>query len=283
MTNYLRKIETTLEELLFASGKTILQEAMGYSLLHGGKRIRPLLYLKHLRLFQDLEEEDAHFACALEMIHAYSLIHDDLPSMDNDSLRRGKPTNHLVYGEALAILAGDALLNRAYEICFSLAEKNPIFLLLGKKLSLAAGDRGMIHGQVLDMTYQGKKMSPELLREMLLGKTGQLIALPIEAAAIRAQRSPEEISAWRSLGLDLGLAFQIKDDLLDQDSSATQLGKTPGKDKQAQKNSYVEVYGVEQANLDYEDLSQKILQDLSNLDKKNQLLDFYQALLERKY
>ncbi|HZK10250.1 MAG TPA: polyprenyl synthetase family protein [Clostridia bacterium] len=280
---YTKKIEKSLSNLLFRDKNSKLQEAMAYSLLGGGKRVRGQLYLYHLRAFKAPLEEDYSFSAAIEMIHAYSLIHDDLPAMDNDTLRRGKPTNHIAYGEALAILAGDGLLNLAYEICFDLALKDPDFLLLAQKLARAAGDQGMIYGQMLDLSYQGRTMEEELIKEMLLNKTGKLIALPIEAAALRAKRGQEEVNRWKKLGMKLGLAFQIKDDLLDVDSTAAILGKTPGKDQIDKKNSYVQFHGYDKAQADYKKLQVEILEELALLSSEEKLLGFYHTLLERKY
>lgn len=280
---YMKKIEQSLEELLYREKNSKLQEAMAYSLLGGGKRVRALLYIHHLRALMTPTKQDYAFSAAIEMIHCYSLIHDDLPAMDNDNLRRGKPTNHIAYGEALAILAGDGLLNLAYEVCFDLALENPSFLIMGQRLCKAAGDQGMIYGQMLDLSYEGLPMPEELLREMLLNKTGKLISLPIEAAALRSQRSNEEILRWKKLGMNLGLAFQIKDDLLDVDSSASILGKTPGKDEKNKKNSYVQVYGYEKALEDYKNLQSTILEELIQLSSEESLLSFYKTLLERKY
>ncbi len=280
---YTKKIEQSLAELLFREKNSKLQKAMGYSLLAGGKRVRPLLYLHHLSAFRTPIEEDYRFGAAIEMIHCYSLIHDDLPAMDNDNLRRGKPTNHIAYGEALAILAGDGLLNLAYEICFELAIEDSSFLTMGQALARAAGDKGMIYGQMLDLSYEGLPMDKALLTEMLLNKTGKLISLPIEAAALRAKCCEEEINSWRKIGMDLGLAFQIKDDLLDVDSTATILGKTPGKDEKNKKNSYVQVYGYKKALEDYHKLQGSILEKIAHLSSKESLVEFYKTLLERKY
>lgn len=280
---YTKKIEQSLKELIYREKNSKLQEAMAYSLLGGGKRVRALLYIHHLSTFTEPTQEDYAFSAAIEMIHCYSLIHDDLPAMDNDTLRRGKPTNHIAYGEALAILAGDGLLNLAYEICFNLALKNPEFLLMGLKLAKAAGDQGMIYGQMLDLSYEGLPMAEELLTQMLLNKTGKLISLPIEAAALRAGRSKEEMIRWKKIGMDLGLAFQIKDDLLDIDSTAVVLGKTPGKDAKNKKNSYAQVYGYKKAKEDYDYLHRTILEELALLSSEEPLFDFYKTLLERKY
>ncbi len=280
---YKNKIEKALEKIIFSNAKTRLQEAMAYSTLGGGKRVRGQLYLIHLANFASVNEADYDYSALIEMIHAYSLIHDDLPAMDNDSLRRGKPTNHLVYGEDLAILAGDGLLNLAYHWLFKMANEDQVFITMGEKLAEAAGDGGMVYGQMLDLSYEGKRMDDQLLLEMLKNKTGKLISHPIEAAAIRAGLAEEEVELWKNLGLKLGLAFQIKDDLLDVDSSAQVLGKTPGKDEISEKNSYVQVYGYDKASQDYENLKKTILEDLARLSQDFELYEYYKGLLERKY
>lgn len=280
---YKNKIEKALEKIIFSNGKSKLQEAMAYSTLGGGKRVRGQLYLIHLDSFARIEDVDCEYGAVLEMIHAYSLIHDDLPAMDNDSLRRGKPTNHLVYGEDLAILAGDGLLNLAYQWLFKMARQDLVFLTMGERLAEAAGDGGMIYGQMLDLSYEGKKIDDQLLLEMLKNKTGRLISHPMEAAALRAGLGEGETQAWKNLGLDLGLAFQIKDDLLDVDSTAQVLGKTPGKDEMSEKNSYVQVHGYERASQDYEDLSNRILKGLTMLSNDARLYQYYRGLLERSY
>ncbi|NLY72323.1 MAG: polyprenyl synthetase family protein [Tissierellia bacterium] len=280
---YKNKIEKALEKIIFSNAKTRLQEAMAYSTLGGGKRVRGQLYLIHLANFASVNEADYDYSALIEMIHAYSLIHDDLPAMDNDSLRRGKPTNHLVYGEDLAILAGDGLLNLTYHWLFKMAKEDQVFITMGEKLAEAAGDGGMVYGQLLDLSYEGKRMDDQLLLEMLKNKTGKLISHPIEAAAIRAGLAEEEVEIWKNLGLKLGLAFQIKDDLLDVDSSAQVLGKTPGKDEISEKNSYVQVYGYDKASQDYENLKKTILEDLARLSQDFELYEYYKGLLERKY
>lgn len=280
---YKNKIEKSLEKILFSNKNSRLQEAMAYSSMGGGKRVRGQLYLYHLASFHKLEEKDYDYGALIEMIHAYSLVHDDLPAMDNDDLRRGKPTNHLVYGEALAILAGDGLLNLAYQWLFQMAQEDEVFLAMATKLAQAAGDKGMIYGQMLDLDYEGKAMDEDLLIEMLRNKTGKLISHPLEAAAIKAGLEEDEIKAWRDLGLDLGLAFQIKDDLLDVDSTAEVLGKTPGKDEKSQKNSYVQVHGYDKAQEDYKLLEERILEELRSLSQDKVLIDYYVELLERKY
>lgn len=280
---YKNKIEKSIEKYIFRDKNSRLQEAMAYSALGGGKRVRAQLYLRHLESFKGLEEADYDYSGLLEMVHSYSLVHDDLPAMDDDVLRRGKATNHLVYGEALAILAGDGLLNLAYEGVMSLAEENPIFLKLGRALAQAAGDSGMIYGQMLDLSFEGRKMEKEQVLEMLSNKTGKLIAHPIEAAALRAGFLGKKVEAWKEIGMKLGLAFQIKDDLLDRDSTPEVLGKTVGKDKRSEKNSYVELVGYDRALKDYHHLEEEILRELKALGGDDKLYSYYQELLERNY
>ncbi len=280
---YKNKIDSSLEKIIFRAKDSRLQEAMAYSALSGGKRVRGQLYLRQLESFGSLGELDYDYSAIIEMIHCYSLIHDDLPAMDDDVLRRGKPTNHMVYGEALAILAGDGLLNLAYEWSFELAKKDQVYLELARKLAKAAGDQGMIFGQMLDLSYEGKSMDKDLVLQMLSNKTGKLLAHPLEAAAIKGGLDEARVGAWKELGLELGLAFQIKDDLLDMDSTSEILGKTPGKDEKSMKNSYVQLLGYDRAQEDYDLLKTSILNRLKHLSQDPVLTDYYKGLLERSY
>ncbi|MBQ1383388.1 MAG: polyprenyl synthetase family protein [Solobacterium sp.] len=202
-----------------------LLEAMEYSLLGGGKRIRPhLLYSVLAGYGKDLSLGDP-FACAIEMVHTYSLIHDDLPAMDNDELRRGKPTNHVRFGEAAAILAGDALLTYAFEVCTHSSAPAEQIVRIVNLLAHSAGPDGMVLGQVYD-TLEEKDADWTFLEQTHALKTGQMFAVPLAAGAVLAERSEEEIQRWYRLGIRLGLAFQVQDDLLDVRSSAEELGKT---------------------------------------------------------
>lgn len=216
-----------------------LKEAMLYSLKAGGKRIRPIYTLAVLQEL-GVENVDAiKVASTIEMIHTYSLIHDDLPSMDNDDLRRGKPTNHKVFGEALAILAGDALVTLAFGIIARLNNLEPSQKIhLMDQLSAASGAEGMVGGQVLDMLGEGKILSLEELEEVHLNKTGALLSYSILAGGIIANANEDIMKALHQYSIHIGLAFQIQDDILDVEGTSEQLGKTAGKDILSEKNTY---------------------------------------------
>lgn len=216
-----------------------LKEAMLYSLKAGGKRIRPLYTLAVLQELGVENVEAIKVASTIEMIHTYSLIHDDLPSMDNDDLRRGKPTNHKVFGEALAILAGDALVTLAFGIIARLKDLEPSQKVrLIDQLSMASGAEGMVGGQVLDMLGEGKILSLEELEEVHLNKTGALLSYSILAGGIIANANEDIMKALHQYSIHIGLAFQIQDDILDVEGTSEQLGKTAGKDILSEKNTY---------------------------------------------
>lgn len=225
-----------------------LIDGIRYSLDAGGKRIRPLLLLELLESY-GIQLKEAHFqiAAALEMIHTASLIHDDLPAMDNDDYRRGRLTNHKVYGEDKAILAGDSLFLDPFALIASADLPSPILLALVRDLSLASGSFGMVAGQVLDMQAEGQAVSLADLERIHEHKTGCLLVYPFLAAGHILDLSFDEKEALRKLGAEIGLAFQIRDDILDVTSSFEELGKTPGKDLQAQKSTYPALLGLDQA------------------------------------
>lgn len=222
-------------------------EAMRYSLLAGGKRIRPVLTMAVNELFEGDANEAVPFACAVEMIHTYSLIHDDLPAMDNDDYRRGKPTNHKVFGQALAILAGDALLNKAFEIMISEVGKSSNHeekVKAMKEIANAAGVEGMVAGQVVDLASEGIQIGEELLRYMHSRKTGRLIEAAAAAGGIIAGASQEDIKRIMSYASNLGLAFQIKDDILAETGNQDKMGKSVGNDRERNKSTYVTILGL---------------------------------------
>lgn len=224
-----------------------LWEAMSYSLEAGGKRIRPVLLLAACEMAGGSAEDALPFACALEMIHTYSLIHDDLPAMDNDDLRRGQPTNHKVFGENVAILAGDGLLNAAAELMAASALR-----MDGRQGILAleiimrhAGVTGMIAGQSEDVTSEGQEPREDIIRYIHEHKTSDLLEAAVEAGLALAGAEEEMIDAGREYALHLGLAFQMTDDLLDVTGSADRLGKSTGKDQEQNKMTWVALRGVE--------------------------------------
>lgn len=245
------KIDQTLDNLL--SGKKlyppVIFEAMRYSLFAGGKRLRPVLLMAAADAVGGNGEDYIKVACGLEMIHTYSLIHDDLPGMDNDDYRRGKLTNHKVYGEGMAILAGDALLTNAFEVM--LAEKNapPLVLLeVVRNIARAAGAFGMIAGQTVDLSSEGKVIDIETLKFMHQTKTGALFRAAIESGARLAGGEPIKIEALVDYAEHFGLAFQITDDILDVTGSEEKIGKPVGSDARNHKATYVSLYSLAEAH-----------------------------------
>lgn len=222
-----------------------LQESMEYSLLAGGKRIRPVLTLETCRLCGSAPEMALSFACAVEMVHTYSLIHDDLPAMDNDELRRGRRTNHIVYGESTAILAGDALLTAAFEQLTRAELPNRRIVEAVRCLSRAAGPAGMVGGQALDMAGEGRALDQEELELLQSLKTGALISAAAELGCIAAGGTPEQRGQVRAYAQALGRAFQIRDDMLDVTSSEEELGKTVGSDRNNEKSTFVTALGLD--------------------------------------
>ena len=231
--------EKDLRKTLFAS--------MEYSLMAGGKRLRPQLVLEFCRLCGGREEQAMPFACAVEMIHSYSLIHDDLPCMDDDDLRRGKPTNHKVYGEAAALLAGDALLTLAFETMLSPESVQAVgagrAAAAAGELARAAGAHGMVGGQIIDLESEGKQVPLEVLEKMDEGKTGALILAACRMGCILAGASEDQKKAAEVYARSIGLAFQIEDDLLDVTGDAALLGKNTGMDSAREKSTYVSPAG----------------------------------------
>ncbi|MCX7772450.1 MAG: polyprenyl synthetase family protein [Clostridia bacterium] len=228
-----------------------LYEAMQYSLLAGGKRLRPVLSLAVCDMLDGDREKVLPFACAIELIHTYSLIHDDLPCMDNDDFRRGKPTNHKVFGEAMAVLAGDALLNRAFELMLAETLQQDGFSEGRAKAALiiarAAGSSGMIAGQVVDMESENRQIPYELLCYMHARKTGAIIKASILAPAELLKASDNVKASLSQYAEKIGLAFQIKDDILDIEGSASVIGKPVGSDEKNNKSTFVTVLGLKKA------------------------------------
>jgi len=223
-----------------------IHRAMRYSLFAGGKRIRPILCLEAAHTVSDAPDGVAAAACSLELIHTYSLIHDDLPALDNDDYRRGKLTNHKVFGEAMAILAGDALLTLAFQVLAELPVSADCRVRLIAELSTASGTvGGMIAGQVADLEGEGKPPDAQLLETIHRAKTGALLRASLRLGAIYADAGDEQYAALSCYGEHVGLAFQIVDDILDVEESAESIGKTAGKDAQQHKITFPAVYGLE--------------------------------------
>ncbi len=250
---YLKETKKVVEEALDSSlspeKPEILRESMRYSLLAGGKRIRPILCLASCSLAGGKPELAVPTAVAIEMIHTMSLIHDDLPAMDNDDLRRGRPTNHKVYGDAVAILAGDALLTRAFEMVSLRSpdvDSKRLLNVVGE-LSLVAGAPGLVGGQVVDLECEGKKVDLETLEYIHLHKTGALLKACVRTGAMIAGADEKLLTALTSYAEGIGLAFQIIDDILDVTASSETLGKTAGKDILADKTTYPKLLGLEES------------------------------------
>lgn len=239
------------EQLKRGQGPDALQQAMAYSLLAGGKRLRPVLVLAAAELGDLPVEAVLPAACAVEMIHTYSLIHDDLPAMDDDDYRRGRLTNHKVYGDAMAILAGDSLLTLAFQLVAETAADPRIGGAKAARacgeLARAAGSAGMVGGQVEDLAWEGKQAGPEVLTAIHRGKTGALFAGSLKVGGILAGLTEEQLAALEQYAYAFGLAFQIQDDVLDVAGDSAKLGKTVGSDERKDKSTYVRHYGLEGA------------------------------------
>ena len=254
--------------------KTVL-EAVNYSVTAGGKRLRPLLMRETYRMFGGEGKVVEPFMAAMEMIHTYSLVHDDLPAMDNDEYRRGKKTTHAVYGEAMGILAGDALLNLAFETAagaFDLetsARTAKALQILAKK----AGIYGMIGGQVVDVESEGMPLSREKLDFIYRLKTSALIEAAMMTGAVLAGATEEEVAAIERVANDVGLAFQIQDDILDVTSTLEVLGKPIHSDDKNHKTTYVTLEGLDKAKKDVEEISEHALSTLASLNRRNEFLE----------
>ena len=264
-----------------------IMEAMEYSVMAGGKRLRPMLMQETYRLFGGEGKEIEPFMAAMEMIHTYSLVHDDLPAMDNDEYRRGRKTTHIVYGEAMGILAGDALLNYAFETAVKAFEIAPEkSLLIGKALKILAekaGIYGMIGGQVVDVASCGVGLDEGMLNFIYELKTGALIESSMMIGALLAGAEDAELEKVQKIASDVGIAFQIQDDILDVVSTTEMLGKPVGSDKENNKTTYVTLEGIEKAGEDVKRLSDEAIGELDTLEEKNPfLMELLQSLINRK-
>ena len=265
--------------------KTVL-EAMNYSVSAGGKRLRPMLMLETYRMFGGTSKVIEPFMAAIEMIHTYSLIHDDLPAMDNDEYRRGRKTTHVVYGEAMAILAGDALLNYAFETAasaFVLDEGNPAigkaFMILASK----AGVYGMIGGQVVDVESEGKEIDADTLKFIHIHKTSALLESAMLIGAVLAGASEQQQRTVELAARELGLAFQIRDDILDVTGNTDELGKPVGSDEKNHKNTYVALEGLEKVKEDVKRYSESAIDRLKSLPARNEFLyELIEELIDRR-
>lgn len=279
-------IDNALGELFAEPGHPeIIYQAMRYSVLAGGKRLRPILTLAAAESLGAPAKEVLGLACAVELVHTYSLIHDDLPAMDDSNLRRGKPTCHLVFGEAMAILAGDALLTRAFQLVaeYGINSGNHRRALeVACRLSKAAGEKGMIGGQVLDLLGEGKNTSLPELEQMYRLKTGALIETAVISGALAAGSSPDQLAALTGYASKLGLAFQIVDDLLDREGDPEQIGKPLNTDEAHFKSTYPGLLGLESARRQTEELYKQGLSFLEPLgDIGNRLRQLARYLVFR--
>ena len=245
-----KKVDAALNRFLpsLTTKPKTIHEAMRYSIFAGGKRLRPVICLATAEVISGKNDDAIPLACAVECIHTYSLIHDDLPSMDNDDFRRGKPTSHKVYGEGVAVLAGDALLTIAFEMAASCrAWPRYSHADVIHELAVAAGSQKLIAGQVADLEGEGKKISPAELRYIHDNKTAALIASSIRLGAMSANATPKQLERLTDFGESLGLAFQVIDDILDVTQTTEKLGKSAGKDIAAQKATYPALLGLNKA------------------------------------
>ena len=282
-----RLVDAALRRFLPVAGSVPLtvRRAMAYSLFPGGKRLRPILTISACRALGGRVADALPAAAAIEMIHTYSLIHDDLPALDNDDLRRGRATSHRVFGEAMAILAGDALLTHAFEVAaawpigkhHALRKVEAIALL-----SRAAGVSGMIGGQVMDLEAEGRPCTQERLLRIHRGKTGALIAAAVQIGGIVAGAGRSERRALRVFGEHVGLAFQIVDDILDREGRVDRLGKTPGKDARARKATFPGLLGIETSRRRARDSVRRAQRALSPLGRRARALhDLARFIVER--
>lgn len=289
MKDKVAEIEVILKGALpqQVSYQKTIADAMEYSVMAGGKRLRPLILQESYRMFGGEEKEVVSaFMAAIEMIHTYSLVHDDLPAMDNDDYRRGRETTHKVFGEDMGILAGDALLNYAYETAIEGVKKSAkkeaaieAYSILAKK----AGVFGMVGGQVVDVEQTGKTLTKEQLDFIYRLKTGALLEAALMVGAALAGADCETLSVLEEIGKNVGMAFQIQDDILDLTSTTKELGKPVHSDEKNEKTTYVSLYGMEEAKRAVEEYSQRALGELEELPAENAFLNtLIKKLIHRK-
>ncbi|MHA4192023.1 (2E,6E)-farnesyl diphosphate synthase [Bacillus cereus] len=276
---FLKESKTFVEEKLVSYANelqcpNVLREAMAYSLEAGGKRLRPLLLFATLQAFGKERNLGVGAACALEMIHTYSLVHDDLPCMDDDDLRRGKPTNHKVFGEAMAVLAGDGLLTYAFQVIMAYEQKEisaekKVRLVL--ELAKAAGPEGMVGGQVADMEAEGKRLTIDELEYIHKHKTGKLLEFAVLAGAILSDATEEQEEKLLTFAQYIGLAFQIRDDILDVEGTEEEIGKPIGSDLSNEKSTYTTLFTVDRAK----DILEETIAEAKGAISSLQLQDEY--------
>ena len=263
-----------------------MAQAMNYSMLAGGKRLRPMLIRETYRLFDGKEEVVKPFMAGMEMIHTHSLIHDDLPALDDDDYRRGRLTTHKVYGEAMGVLSGVALLNYAYETmfqAFALTKEQDRVIHALRVVSQKTGIHGMLGGQSVDVENDGKRLEKEMLDYIYRNKTSALIEASMMTGAILAGANEQEVSAVEKAAGNIGLAFQIQDDILDVTSDMETLGKPIGSDEKNHKTTYVTIRGLAQAQKDVEKISERALEGVASLSEENVFLnELIRYLIHRK-
>lgn len=277
---FLKESKTFVEEKLVSYANelqcpNVLREAMAYSLEAGGKRLRPLLLFATLQAFGKERNLGVGAACALEMIHTYSLVHDDLPCMDDDDLRRGKPTNHKVFGEAMAVLAGDGLLTYAFQVIMAYEQKEisaekKVRLVL--ELAKAAGPEGMVGGQVADMEAEGKQLTIDELEYIHKHKTGKLLEFAVLAGSILSNATEEQEEKLLEFAKYIGLAFQIRDDILDVEGTEEEIGKPIGSDVSNEKSTYTTLFTVDRAKDILEETIAKAKDAISSLQLQDEYL-----------
>lgn len=289
LEEYVQQIEATLQEFLAyntAAEYAVVSEAMAYSVTAGGKRIRPVLTLEFCRAYGGGVSDALGFACALELIHCYSLVHDDLPCMDNDDLRRGKPSCHVKFGEANALLAGDGLLTLAFEKAAEYAIERSIHAKSALRclsiLGSCAGVNGMIGGQTMDLKYEKQLIDADLLTQVHRKKTGALIRAACTMGTVLATNG-EVPSCVTNYADNLGLAFQVIDDILDVTGKEEELGKPIGSDADSGKTTYVDLYGLKRAKELAEDYTAAAVSALREIPQHDFLLPLTDALLNRRF
>lgn len=276
------RIEKVLAEKIDALADSKVKEAMRYSLIAPGKRVRPNLLYEVVKGYGLSESVADEFACAIEMIHTYSLIHDDLPAMDNDDLRRGRPTCHKQFDEATAILAGDGLLTYAFDVASSSTADPSIVVKCIQVLAQCAGSNGMVLGQDLDMN-ESNASDWDYVRKVHKYKTGCLLSAPLMMGALVARKDDETVRQWHEIGISLGLAFQIQDDILDVELSSEEFGKSNSDEKNDKKTS-VTLLGLEQSKERMISEYEKVKQSISEMHDFNgeQLISFIESIEKRR-
>lgn len=284
MKNYIDLIEKKLDEYIPVQYPEEIFESMRYSVLAGGKRLRPIMCLETCKLFGGNIEDALPIACAIEMLHVQSLIHDDLPCMDNDDFRRGKPSNHKAFSESTAVLAGDALISYAIQVIIEKSKNLPAerVLKLIELFSNAAGVYGIIAGQIVDIASEGKKMDGKTLEYIHTHKTADMFRFALKAGGVVAGVSDEVLEHLDELGLKLGIAFQICDDILDETSTFEEMGKTLGKDEAAEKSTYTRLYGLKESECKVDCLLDECRVILNKYNIKSEVLEDIISSIERK-